>query len=44
MPLKQLIVRRGRASVVYSDNVKTFVAASKWTGKSTKMKNARVSH
>ena len=33
MPLKQLIVRRGRASVVYSDNVKTFVAASKWTGK-----------
>ena len=44
MPLKQLIVRRGRASVVYSDDVKTFVAASKWTGKSTKMKNARVSH
>ena len=33
MALKRLIARRGRASVVYLDNTKTFVATSKWIGK-----------
>ena len=33
MALKQLIAGRGRASVIYSDNSITFVAASKWIGK-----------
>ena len=31
--LTQLIPRRGKASVIYTDNKKTFVAASKWFGK-----------
>ena len=31
--LKQLIVRRGRPSKVYSDNAKTFTAAAKWLEK-----------
>ena len=33
MALKRLIARRRRASVIYSDNAKTVVAASKWIGK-----------
>ena len=33
MALKRLIARRGRASAIYSDNAKTFAAASKWSGK-----------
>ena len=36
MALKRSITRRGRASVIYSDNPKTFVAASKWIGKINK--------
>ena len=28
--LKRLIARRGRPSIIYSDNASTFVAASKW--------------
>ena len=40
MALKQLIPRKGRASVIYSDNTKTFVAASRCAGKI----NARVPH
>ena len=34
--LKRLIARRGRPKVIYSDNVKTFVAASKWIEKINK--------
>ena len=30
LALKQLIARRDNASVIYSENAKTFVAASKW--------------
>ena len=33
MALKGLVSRRSRASVIYSDNVNTFVAASKWVAK-----------
>ena len=33
MALKRLIARKGRTSVIYSDNAKTFVEASKWIGK-----------
>ena len=33
MVLKQLIAGGGRASVIYSDITKTFVAASKWISK-----------
>ena len=33
MALKRLIARKGRTSVISSDNVKTFAAASKWIGK-----------
>ena len=36
MALKRLIARRGRASVIYSDNAKTFVTASRWIGKTNK--------
>lgn len=34
--LKRLIARRGRPKVIYSDNAKTFVAASKWIAKVNK--------
>ena len=34
--LKLLIARRGRPKVIYSDNTKTFVAASKWIEKINK--------
>ena len=34
LALKQFIARRGRASVIYSDNAKTFAEASKWLVKS----------
>ena len=34
--LKRLIARRGRSKVIYSDNAKTFVAASKWIEKINK--------
>ena len=34
--LKRLIARRGRPKVIYSDNAKTFVAASKWIEKINK--------
>ena len=34
--LKRLIARRGRPKVIYSDNAKTFVAASKWREKINK--------
>ena len=33
MALKGLVSRRSRASVIYSDNVNTFVGASKWVAK-----------
>ena len=36
--LKWLIARKGRATVIYSNNVKTFVAASMWIGKINKDK------
>ena len=36
MALKRLIARRGRTTVIYSDNAKTFFAASKWIGKFNK--------
>ena len=39
IPLKQLIVRRGRASVVYSDNVKTFVEPQSGLVKDEKCKS-----
>ena len=34
--LKRLITNAGRATVIYSDNAKTFVVASKWSGKVNK--------
>ena len=34
--LKQLIARRGRPQVIYSDNVKTFISTSKWVQKINK--------
>ena len=34
--LKQLIARRGRPQVIYSDNARTFVLASKWVQKINK--------
>ena len=34
--LKRLIARRERSKVIYSDNVKTTVAASKWIQKANK--------
>ena len=36
--LKRLIAKRGRSQVIYSDNAKTFVAASKWIEKINKDK------
>ena len=36
MASKRLISRRGRASVIHSDNPKTFVVALKWNGKINK--------
>ena len=36
--LKRLIANAGSASVFYSDNAKTFVVASKWSGKVNKDK------
>lgn len=38
MALKQLIANRGRASVIYSDNVKTFIAVSTWIVETNKDK------
>lgn len=38
MVLKQLIANRGRASVIYSDNVKTFIAVSTWIVETNKDK------
>ena len=34
--LKQLIARRGRPQVIYSDNVKAFISTSKWVQKINK--------
>ena len=34
--MKRLIAKRGRSQVIYSDNAKTFVAASKWIKKINK--------
>ena len=36
MALKRLIARKGRTSVIYSDNAKAFVPASMWIGKINK--------
>ena len=33
MTLKRLIARRGRTSVIYSDDAKIFVGALRWIGK-----------
>lgn len=39
--LKGFIARRGRPKVIYSDNAKTFVAASKWISKINKDESGR---